>query len=78
MTALAAMPEFLVATGLQVIFAVGLRWFPLQGGRSASGPADPLDVAHHLALPLLSLVVVTPALPIVVATTWLATALARD
>jgi peptide/nickel transport system permease protein len=60
-TALAAMPEFLVASGLLVVFGVGLRWFPLQGGRSAFGPSDPLDVANHLVLPLLSLVVVTAA-----------------
>jgi peptide/nickel transport system permease protein len=76
-TALAAMPEFLVASGLLVVFAVGLRWFPLQGGRSAFGPTNPLDVAHHLVLPLLSLVVVTTA-PFALVTSGALRALRRD
>jgi peptide/nickel transport system permease protein len=77
MTALAAMPEFLVASGLLVIFAVGLRWFPLQGGRSPFGPIDPLDLANHLALPLVSLVVVTAA-PFALVTSGAMRALLRD
>lgn len=76
-TALAAMPEFLVASGVLVIFAVGLRWFPLQGGRAPFGPTDPLDVARHLVLPLLSLVVVTTA-PFALVTGGSVRALLRD
>lgn len=64
--ALAAIPEFLVAIGLLLVFAVGLGWFPLFGGRSvfadygrgAAGGVDrALDVAAHLALPVAALIV---------------------
>lgn len=63
--ALAALPEFLVALGLLATLAVGLRLFPLQGGRTtfAAPPSDALglvraaaDVAWHLALPAATLV----------------------
>lgn len=69
-TAVAALPEFLVAMGLLSVLAAGLHWFPLQGGRSpfapaptaAFGPLGPLaDVAWHLFLPACSLVLATTA-----------------
>lgn len=53
---LAGIPEFLLAMGLLLAFAVGLGWFPLQGGRSPFGEASALDVAWHLVLPALTLV----------------------
>lgn len=61
----AAMPEFLVAIGLVLVFAVELRWFPLFGARTvlANGASDAgsiagyaLDVVWHLALPSAALV----------------------
>lgn len=63
-TALAALPEFLLAIGLVLIFAVGLRWFPLFGGETVfagdgEGAAGfgrrALDIAWHLALPAATL-----------------------
>ncbi len=65
MAALSALPEFLVALGLLLIFAVTLRWFPLLGGQTpfAQYSADPLgsgqralDVGLHLILPAAALV----------------------
>ncbi len=67
---LAAIPEFLVAIALLLSFAVGLGWFPLHGGRSVfapgpPGPAGPLgtfgDIAWHLTLPALTLVLAATA-----------------
>lgn len=67
---LAAIPEFLVAMALLLLLAVGVRWFPLQGGRAAfavhpgglAGTLDTLaDVAWHLTLPALTLVLATMA-----------------
>jgi peptide/nickel transport system permease protein len=58
-TLLAALPEFLVAIALVLVLAVALRWFPLQGGRSAFGGDGVLDVIWHLTLPVLTLVLVT-------------------
>jgi peptide/nickel transport system permease protein len=58
---LAALPEFLVGMLLLLALSVGLGWFPLQGGRSPFGNRGPLDVAWHLALPALTLVVATLA-----------------
>jgi peptide/nickel transport system permease protein len=56
---LAGVPEFLLAIGLLLVFAVGLRWLPLQGGRTpflAGGPlTGALDVLAHLALPAIAL-----------------------
>jgi len=69
-TGLAALPELLVAIGLLLPLAVGLRWFPLQGGRSpfAPPPMGPFgalgpiaDIAWHLTLPIMSLVLATSA-----------------
>lgn len=59
----AAMPEFLVATGLLLTFAVGFGWFPLYGGRTLFAPnhgtasfaKHALDIAWHLTLPAISL-----------------------
>jgi peptide/nickel transport system permease protein len=59
--ALAALPEFLIAVGLLTVFAVGLGWFPLAGGRTlfaaAAGwsPAAVWDVVWHLTLPAIAL-----------------------
>jgi peptide/nickel transport system permease protein len=61
---LAALPEFLVAMVLLLVFAVGLEWLPLRGGRAvfAAPPTDVLgwtdaavDTARHLLLPALTL-----------------------
>lgn len=65
-SALAAIPEFLIALGLLLLFAVGLGWFPLFGGRTlfadfgggAGGTLrGGLDVAWHLTLPAATLAV---------------------
>ena len=65
--ALAAIPEFLVAIGLVLVFSVELGWFPLLGGRTvfaARGGDAPgvvwrvLDVVWHLTLPAVALVLV--------------------
>lgn len=61
---LAAVPEFLTAIALLLIFSVGLGWFPLTGARSSfaeySGQAVTLrrvlDVVWHLSLPAATLV----------------------
>jgi peptide/nickel transport system permease protein len=64
-TVLAALPEFVVGMAVLLVLAVGLRWFPLQGGSSVFGPSNggtfpaPLDVAWHLALPALTLILAT-------------------
>ncbi len=64
-SALAALPEFLIAIGLLLVFAITLRWFPLLGGRTlfATYSADlagtgraALDIAWHLTLPAGALV----------------------
>lgn len=69
-SALAAIPEFLVAMALLLTLGVGVGWFPLHGGRSAFAPrADGFagsidavgDIAWHLALPALTLVLATTA-----------------
>ena len=60
--ALAAVPEFLVAIGLLLLFAIRLDWFPLYGGRTPfADPAEGLveeaaDIVWHLALPAAALV----------------------
>jgi peptide/nickel transport system permease protein len=93
-TGLAAMPEFLVALGLLLVFAVGPGWFPLHGGRSAFASVAPgpaglgalADVARHLTLPALTLVlagsagfvlVARGAVRAVLAAPYLATARAK-
>ncbi len=62
--ALSAVPEFLVAIGLLLVFAITLRWFPLSGGQTlfvqygadALGSwQSALDVGRHLALPAATL-----------------------
>jgi peptide/nickel transport system permease protein len=58
-TLLAALPEFLVAMALVLVLAVGLHWFPLQGGRSAFSGDGLLDVIWHQTLPVLTLVLAT-------------------
>jgi peptide/nickel transport system permease protein len=60
-TGLAALPEFLVAMLLLLGLSVGLGWFPLQGGRSPFGDHGPFDIAWHLTLPALTLVLATLA-----------------
>lgn len=68
--ALAAIPEFLVAIGLLLAFAVGLGWFPLFGGqtvfatfgdRGGGMARQTLDIGRHLALPAAALVVASTA-----------------
>ncbi|MDQ3693535.1 MAG: ABC transporter permease [Chloroflexota bacterium] len=67
---LAAIPEFLVAIALVLMLSVGLGWFPLHGGRStfvatpggAGGALGGLgDIAWHLTLPALTLVLAITA-----------------
>ncbi|MDQ3413353.1 MAG: ABC transporter permease [Chloroflexota bacterium] len=67
---LAAIPEFLVAIALVLGLSVGLGWFPLHGGRSAfvaaPGAAGGVigglgDIAWHLTLPALTLVLAITA-----------------
>jgi peptide/nickel transport system permease protein len=66
----AALPEFLIAIGTLIIFAAGLGWFPLYGGKtpfaSYGGIAGTIrhfgDIAWHLTLPAVTLVIAgTPA-----------------
>jgi len=63
--ALAALPEFLIAIGLLLVFAITLRWFPLLGGRTLfvedrtdllGRGRSALDIAWHLTLPAAALV----------------------
>jgi peptide/nickel transport system permease protein len=92
LAALSALPEFLVAVSLLLVFAVWAGWFPLQGGRTPFvdaplwTPAGAADIAWHLALPALALVIAsTPAFALVargamrtvVAERYLATARAK-
>ncbi|HEV2107454.1 MAG TPA: ABC transporter permease [Thermomicrobiales bacterium] len=65
--ALAAIPEFLVAIGFLLVFAVGFGWFPLFGGESVfadygDGRTGAVrrasNIATHLILPAATLVVV--------------------
>jgi peptide/nickel transport system permease protein len=53
-----ALPEFLIGMALLLMFAVAIPLFPLSGGRTlfATGPPDLLDIAWHLALPYVTLV----------------------
>jgi len=60
--AVAALPELLIGIGLALVFAVTLRWFPLQGGQASfpeSGGVNAFallaDRLLHLALPGLTL-----------------------
>lgn len=61
-SAVAALPEFLVAMLLLLTLAVGLGWFPLQGGQAPFAPANQTwsdalsDRLLHLALPAATLV----------------------
>ncbi len=62
-----SIPEFLLALLLLLLFAFTLRWFPSGGitddlHRFLSPPQQWLDRVKHLALPLLSLSVVTIAI----------------
>lgn len=63
--AMSAIPEFLVAIGLLLVFAISLGWFPLLGGQSAftsygSGPSGGMqratDIIWHLSLTAAALV----------------------
>jgi peptide/nickel transport system permease protein len=65
--AFATIPEFLVATGVLVLFAIRLGWFPIYGGRTplAEHPGgvgglvgEVADVIWHLTLPAAALVLV--------------------
>ncbi len=52
-----SMPYFVIGMPLIVIFAAGLGWFPTSGMTSVGGgdrpfPANLIDLARHLALPL--------------------------
>ena len=67
---LVAIPEFLIAIGLLLVFAVGLGWFPLfagqtifanHSGETAGAIQRAVDVAWRLALPALTLVLVGAA-----------------
>lgn len=57
-----AIPSYVIAQGLVLVFATGLSWFPVQGlvdaRAGATGLARVLDVLHHLALPVLALALV--------------------
>ncbi len=62
--AVAALPEFLVAIVLLLIFAIGLNWLPLGGGKTVFQVTSPgvsgdvsrvLDILKHMILPVLAL-----------------------
>ena len=55
-----SMPYFVIGMPLIIIFAAGLHWFPTSGMVSVGGAARPpldtaLDIARHLALPLVTI-----------------------
>ncbi len=59
-----SLPTFFFATLLKLVFAVQLRWFDVSGlvGRNHSllGPwGQFLDIAHHLVLPIVTLVIIS-------------------
>ena len=60
MTVLEGIPEICTGVILLFVFALQLQWFPAAGAETAYGEmnfsAHVVDVAHHLALPLLTLV----------------------
>ena len=60
-----AVPSFVVAQGLVLVFALGLGWFPVQGLVDAraepAGAARWLAMTRHLALPVLSLALLQTA-----------------
>ena len=59
---LESLPSFWVGMMLVAIFAAGLNWFPVFGAYSSisgyTGLRFALDVAYHLTLPLITLVIV--------------------
>jgi peptide/nickel transport system permease protein len=55
---LANVPTFVLGLGMIVIFAVELRWLPVQGMRDLRGDGGRLDLLRHLVLPS-----VTTAIP---------------
>lgn len=59
---LESLPSFWVGMMLVAVFAAGLNWFPVFGGYSSiagyTGWRFVLDVAHHMTLPLVTLVIV--------------------
>ena len=60
-TILSSVPSFWIAIILLAVFGVQLNWFPVYGAYSMwenfSGWAKFTDIMHHLALPLLTMVV---------------------
>lgn len=59
---LSNVPTFLLASLFLLLFAVRLNWFPLAGSRTLFTPAtgwsaQVVDIAHHLALPVIVLAV---------------------
>ncbi|MBA3416156.1 MAG: ABC transporter permease, partial [Chloroflexia bacterium] len=84
-SALAAIPEFLVAIALLLTFAVGLGWFPLFGGQTVFAANDGgggtanrvFDILRHLALPAAALVIAGAA-PFVLLTRDATAALRRE
>ncbi len=54
----ANIPTFVFGLGLVIIFAVQLRWFPVQGMVDLRGEGGRLDLLNHLVLPA-----VTTAIP---------------
>ena len=61
--ALESMPSFWLGLILIAVFGVHLRWFPIFGARTPGVPLEGItllvDVARHLALPLVTLILVT-------------------
>lgn len=54
-TLLAAnIPTFVFGLGLVIIFAVELKWFPVQGMEDLRGDGGRFDLLHHLVLPALT------------------------
>lgn len=53
-----SMPAFFLGLLLILGFAVNLRWFPASGMTAVYGGGGPIDIAHHLVLPAVTLAVV--------------------
>jgi peptide/nickel transport system permease protein len=50
----ANIPTFVFGLGIVIVFAVQLRWFPVQGMLDLRGEGGRFDLLHHLVLPALT------------------------
>ena len=76
------LPVFWLGQLLIIVFAIGLKWFPIEGMVSArddyTGMLSGIDVVHHLALPALTLALSQLALTVRLTRTTLREVLGED